>query len=135
MRAVRSVARAATQIHTYQRSTKVAKFKLLGFTKPAEGREDEYNQWYSETHLPDLLKIPGIVTAQRFRLSKTQKPADAQPWKYLAIYDCDADDPQQIIDGIASRAGTAQLPISSALAEDRYVCYFEPITEMMHAKD
>jgi len=39
---------------------------LIVFTNPVEGRDDEYNDWYTNTHLPDVLKIPGITGAQRF---------------------------------------------------------------------
>jgi hypothetical protein len=109
-------------------------FKLLAFTKPVEGREDEYNSWYSDTHLPDVLRVPGILTAQRFRVTDSQKNGPAQPWEYLAIYDCEADSVQQIVDGIGTRAGTSEMLVSSALSAESYVCYFEPMTELMRRK-
>ena len=28
-------------------------------------REDEYNDWYSGTHIPEVLAIPGFVAARR----------------------------------------------------------------------
>lgn len=109
-------------------------FKLLAFTQPVEGREDEYNTWYTHTHLPDVLRVPGILAAQRFRLTQAQKEGGTYPWKYLAIYDCEADDAKQIVDELRTRGGTPELPLSSALADERFVCYFEPITEVMRRK-
>jgi hypothetical protein len=35
----------------------------LVFSNPVEGREDEYNAWYDEVHLPDVQRIPGVVGA------------------------------------------------------------------------
>ena len=32
-------------------------------------REDEYNDWYTNTHLPEVLDIPGITAARRFKAS------------------------------------------------------------------
>ena len=29
-------------------------------------REDEYNHWYDQIHIPDILKTPGFVRARRF---------------------------------------------------------------------
>jgi hypothetical protein len=29
------------------------------------GREDEFNLWYDPTHLPDVLKLPGFVSARQ----------------------------------------------------------------------
>src|SRR4051812_5666782 len=49
------------------------RFKFLAFTNPVEGREDEYNEWYTNTHLADLLRVPGLMSAQRFRLTGSQK--------------------------------------------------------------
>ena len=53
-------------------------------TKPAEGREDEFNDWYTNTHVPEILSVPGFVRARRF------KAVDGD--HYLAVYDIDADD-------------------------------------------
>jgi hypothetical protein len=110
------------------------KFKFLAFTNPVEGRDDEYNEWYTNTHLADLLRVPGLKSAQRFRLTNSQKKAGPHPWKYMAIYDCDAEDPMQIIEGIRTRSGTAEMPQSTAVDSEHYSVYFEPITEIVHCK-
>ena len=34
-------------------------------TDPLEGKPDEFNESYSNVHIPDLLKVPGVVAAQR----------------------------------------------------------------------
>jgi len=31
-------------------------------------REDEYNEWYSHTHLPEIRAVPGFVAARRYKL-------------------------------------------------------------------
>ena len=51
----------------------------LNFSDPA--REDEWNAWY-ETYLAQLVSLPGLSTAQRFRAVTP----GAQPWEYLALY-------------------------------------------------
>lgn len=51
----------------------------LNFSDPH--REDEWNAWY-ETYLVQLVSLPGLSTAQRFRaVDRT-----AQNWEYLALY-------------------------------------------------
>jgi hypothetical protein len=42
---------------------------LLVFTNPAEGREDEFHKWYDEVHIPDVLRVPGVESAQRHMIS------------------------------------------------------------------
>ncbi|WP_175817223.1 DUF4286 family protein [Burkholderia diffusa] len=103
------------------------RYNLMVLSNPVDGREDEYNDWYSNTHLDDVLRVPGIVGAQRFRLAETQRDEIGYPWRYLAIYACETDDLRQVIDGLRERSGTSAMPISSAMEEDRLVCFFEPI--------
>ena len=40
---------------------------LIVETGPAEGRDDDWNAWYDEVHIPEILeKIPGFHAATRF---------------------------------------------------------------------
>jgi hypothetical protein len=50
-------------------------------------REEEFNRWYSHTHLPDLSKSKGFVRARRF-----VGAAPGEPNHYLALYEFDTDD-------------------------------------------
>ena len=45
----------------------VSDYHLIVFSRPTPGREDEFNKWYSDQHVGDLLKVPGIVAGQRSR--------------------------------------------------------------------
>ena len=69
-------------------------------TDPA--REEEFNRWYDEVHVPDILTIPHVVAAQRFRLARDTSRSSS-PWaaedgpRYLAIYELDTDDPDIIL--------------------------------------
>ena len=51
----------------------------LNFSDAA--REDAWNAWY-ETYLAQLVSLPGLSTAQRFR----SVAPGAQRWEYLALY-------------------------------------------------
>lgn len=42
--------------------------------------EDEFNAWYNDEHVPELLRVPGFLTGQRFR-------AIAGEPRYAALYD------------------------------------------------
>jgi hypothetical protein len=94
----------------------MARYVFVAHTNPVEGREDEYNDWYSNEHLTAMLQCPGVVSARRFALADAQVRAVAEPFKYLAIYEVETDDPQTFVDAVLSRAGTERLPTSTALA-------------------
>ncbi len=55
-------------------------------TDPA--REKEFDEWYDNTHIPDLLKAEGFVRATRY-VNNDNVPGEG---KYLAIYEVESDD-------------------------------------------
>jgi hypothetical protein len=107
-----------------------SRFTFLVLLNAADGRDDELNDWYTNTHLPDLLRVPGIVAGQRFRLAAAQRN-DVQPWKYLCLYECDAEEPRSIIDAIAARIGTTEMPMNDSLADKRFSVFLRPITDLI----
>lgn len=68
----------------------MAVHRLIVFSAPTPGKEDEYNDWYNNEHLDEVVAIPGFVAAQRFRLSDDQLPGfQPSPHEYLSIYEFD----------------------------------------------
>lgn len=63
---------------------------MVVFSQPHEGRDDEYNEWYSGEHLDDVLGTPGFVGAQRFKVNDL-KEVPAGQFTYLAIYEIEGD--------------------------------------------
>lgn len=111
----------------------MALYSLVVFTNPVEGQDHEYNEWYTNVHLPDVLNIPGVVGAQRFRRSEIQRDDGPFPWGYLAIYECDTDDVRSVIRELKARGGTELMRMTDSLAKERFVCFFGPITDMRRA--
>lgn len=109
----------------------MAQFKYLVFTSPLEGREDEYNDWYTNIHLPDLLNVPGIYAAQRFRLSRHQRSDNPCPGEYLAIYEIESDDVTATFAELKKRAGSPAMVLSPAMSPDVTHFVFEPCTQRL----
>ena len=106
----------------------MGKHVLVVFTNPVEGKEATYNDWYDNRHLPDVLDVPGFVSAQRFRLSDTQRAAGPFPRRYLALYEIETDDLKQTLATLGARSGTPAMVISDSLAEQRLAWVFDPVT-------
>lgn len=65
---------------------------LLVFANAVEGREEEFNDWYSGRHITETLNIDeNFISGQRFRLVDAQMTKDSAdaPYHYLAIYEVD----------------------------------------------
>jgi hypothetical protein len=109
----------------------MAKALLVVLTHPVEGREDEYNDWYTNDHLDDVLKAAGFEAAQRFKFvpSKlSRKPVEP----YLAIYEVDADQREQAEKLLLETANTPAMPISDALGP-AITWWFEAISDRVEA--
>lgn len=86
---------------------------LLALTNAMPGQEAEFNRWYDEQHLSDVLKIPGVVRA--LRLQTIDALRGPLSWKYLTLYELETDDPAGLMQELGRRAGTELLPLSSAM--------------------
>jgi hypothetical protein len=58
---------------------------MLALTNSVPGREAEFNTWYDDVHVKDLVAVPGIVAAQRYIVVPSNDGARA-PYQYLTIY-------------------------------------------------
>ena len=103
---------------------------LVVLTNPAEGREDEYNKWYDEVHLREVLGIDGCAAAQRFKLSEPQIMED-RSFSYLALYEIDAEDVGAALSALSAGAGTME--ISGALGGEAKALAFSAIGERVEA--
>jgi hypothetical protein len=108
-------------------------FKYVVFTGPAPGREDDYNRWYNEQHLTDVLAVEGFVAAQRFRI--VELDSNSQPAsRYMAIYEIEAENPKEVLDRLTETALSGGMAMSDALdtAGAKTILY-QPITERVAA--
>lgn len=110
----------------------MAKYKLLVMTRPVAGREHEYNDWYQNVHLSDLLAIPGVKSAQRFRLTFPVAPA-AEALPYAAIYDIETDDIAQVMKELTARAADGRMVISDAMSKENFGGVYEELGSALTA--
>jgi hypothetical protein len=116
---------------------------LVVLTNSTDGDDDVFNDWYTNRHIPDILKLKGFKAAQRFELAGTNDAEEQPPYKYLAIYEVGADDLETGKDSLvwqreeraeAEAAGREPVvPLSPTLHEDRKSWWFSPITEHVEA--
>ena len=47
----------------------MARQLFMVLSEAVEGREDDYNDWYENTHLDEVIETSAVVSAQRFKLA------------------------------------------------------------------
>ena len=97
-------------------------YQMIVMTNPVAGRDDEFNRWYDEVHIGDVLKVEGVRGARRFRA------VDSGPWRYAAIYDLDIEAPNEVMAEILRRWKTDQMPGTDAFDDSNFIMTIvEPI--------
>jgi hypothetical protein len=115
---------------------------MMVFSKPASPEvEAEYNDWYSNKHLPDLTRVPGVITATRYKLDKsaTLMPGiEGDHRDYLAIYEIEGDTPedcQKFAKSLLHALETGIADMHPALdMVDISASFAIPITEQLRAE-
>lgn len=67
----------------------MTKYMLFAFSDCKDpAREAEFNDWYDNIHLPDMLEVPGMIKATRWM---SARPAEGDRRRYLALYELETD--------------------------------------------
>jgi hypothetical protein len=94
----------------------MARYQYVILAAAVPGREAEFEHWYDEQHLADVVNIEGVVNARRFRIvDQKVTNLDAPGWRSLAIYDIESEDPQAVLATISAAAGTDAMPLTEAM--------------------
>ncbi|SEQ43875.1 hypothetical protein SAMN04488038_106181 [Solimonas aquatica] len=91
----------------------MAQYRMVVLSAPVPGREAEYNHWYQQVHLPEVLRLPGFVAAQRLRLAHNLVEASAHP--YAAIYELETEDLPGLLQQLRDAAAGGGLQMSEAI--------------------
>lgn len=91
----------------------MGKYVLVVPSSAKEGRDDDYNEWYNNQHIHDLLAIPGIKSGRRF--SPAAVSPMPPPANYLAIYEIETDDIGGVMAEMGRRSQAGEMPMTDAL--------------------
>jgi hypothetical protein len=114
----------------------VKRATLVVYTNPSDpAREEEYNSWYNEIHLPDVLAIEGFVAATRFRIAdaRIDPSAPAPAHRYLALYEVETDDMQGALDALVAAAPNMRMSDVLQMDPPSGVALFEQVSERVVA--
>lgn len=66
-------------------------------------REEDFNRWYDQVHVPEVTSVPGCVAARRYVFSPPGLDPVPTKHRYLALYEFDAPQLQPVVDEIYTR--------------------------------
>jgi len=92
------------------------RYQYVVLTSPVEGREDEYNDWYTNTHIREILQIPGFKAASRYKLAaRPEVVPTSLKHRYMALYEIESDDVEATLGELRRRSAAGELAVSTAL--------------------
>jgi hypothetical protein len=109
------------------------KYQFMVFSNAESGKEESYLKWYEGQHIHDLLRIPGFVAAQFFRLSDTQY-AGTQPQRYLMIWEIETDDLPSVFADVKARLKDGRTVFTDAFVGG-FSTTMSPITKRVTAEE
>ena len=75
---------------------------------PDSVTEHEFNAWY-DAHLPEILSIPGFLSAQRYRLDPVVVDDDVPVrYRFMALYEIEGDPDQPLLEMRKLSLGTRE---------------------------
>lgn len=109
-------------------------YRFVVLANATAGMEDEFNSWYNEVHLKEVLQVPGMKRAQRFKIHKPSLLPHQDPaHDYLAIYEIETDDIAATLADLRSRPNTPAMTISPAFDLTTVSpLIYEAITPVVH---
>ena len=99
--------------------TDLQRYTYIALVQATPGREDEFHAWYDAKHLPDVVRMPGVVSGRRVAIEWIKaNDFDAPQWRSLAIYELECEDPHATVAAIKAASGGAEMPISGSMTKD-----------------
>jgi epsilon-lactone hydrolase len=96
----------------------MARFHYAVLSRAVPGQEDEFIRWYREQHLPDVVKMPGVVSGKIIKLDfQRVYDLDAPQWTLLTLYELEGEHPEPIIEMLKAASGSDVMPMTDALTK------------------
>jgi hypothetical protein len=101
---------------------------LITMTNPVAGREEEYRDWYANTHIVEMVQAPKVLTARLHDVTDARTPTR---WRHCALYELEGD-PAEAMQAVFESGKTANRSVSTAGdTPSRMLALATPITERL----
>lgn len=96
-------------------TTTPANALLIVFSNPTQDADqDKFNRWYTDVHVPDILRLGGALSARRYKSSGVELlPGLPEPGAYVAVYQVEAES----VDDVTAIAGKLHAGLAAGEAD------------------
>lgn len=101
-------------------------YKFVALVNTKDGADEAFNQWHTETHLPQVVENCGFSNGRRLRLVPGTN-GDAQSYQYLVVFDLESDDPMAALGKMGEAVGSGAIEMSDTLGAPIWSGLYEDI--------
>lgn len=91
---------------------------LVVLSEPADGKEQEYNDWYDTTHGPEIIALDGFTAYSRYKMAPAQPGSNEGMPGYCAVYEIDSDDLMGTVAGIGAAVAAGKVQMADVIKRD-----------------
>ncbi len=100
---------------------------LVVLTSAVAGKDDEFNDWYVQVHIPELFEhIPELRSATRFR--RLHGSPSASDHTYCNVFEIESEHPADVLAHISEVAATGAFRLTDSLAPAPNSVVWEEVT-------
>lgn len=93
----------------------MGRYVMIGLSAAKPERDEAYNDWFDNTHLPAILALPGMKSVRRF--DATPYMIGAPGPRYLSIFEVETDDIQGLIAEMGRRSAAGDIAKTDEIDE------------------
>src|SRR5438067_13010384 len=83
------------------------RYKSIVMSNAQTGQDEAFNRYLDEQYIPDVLDVPGFVSAQRYRFA-----AGSGQYQYMTIYELETDDLPAVLSEVQRRIDDGEMPLT-----------------------
>ncbi|MCE2391002.1 MAG: hypothetical protein J4G09_05885 [Proteobacteria bacterium] len=99
---------------------------MVVFTNTQPGKDDDFNRWYDDIHVGEVLSVPEMKACTRYKVVD-----ENAEHRYLALYEFEGD-PDAVMASMGERA--AQFDMTGPLGGAPLMLRVEPISERVESE-
>ena len=105
---------------------------LLALVNSVAGRDDEFQDWYWNVHIPEILEMPEFISVQRYL--RTEDPSPVAPFRYATVYEIEGSAAAARDHLFTSGIGGSDAQDLSSMVFAPFAAIGEPLTKATTAK-
>lgn len=109
----------------------MARSLLLVHSNPAQGHEAEFDEWFVQHHLADVVALEGFRAGTFLRKADFQRNSAglAHPFRNLAVYELD-DPPDTGVQALDAASRLGALRLNPSLASHRLTVVYDVVSRI-----